>query len=292
MLDRKAVEPDYEDEQQAAHAAGFTSSLISFEALAEGNVPAALRYLQAPESVQPALYRGWMLTPAQYTQLYDGLLAKKLQLVNSPAQYRHCHYLPESYHHIQAHTPISRWTNSNDLVAACTVAAAFGSNPVVVKDYVKSAKHRWAEACFIPNAADADQVRAVTNKFLELRGDALNVGLVYRAFEELTPLTNHSRSGMPLTLEFRLFFAFGKLLTLANYWEEGNYGDAAPDISRFEAIATGIKSNFFTMDVAQKTSGEWIIMELGDGQVAGLPDTLDATAFYRQLHALLPQTRF
>ena len=31
-------------------------------------------------------------------------------------------------------------------------------------------------------------------------------------------------------------------------------------------------SRFFTMDVALRTNGECIIVELGDGQVSGLPD--------------------
>ncbi|MBL3657241.1 ATP-grasp domain-containing protein [Fulvivirga sediminis] len=48
-------------------------------------------------------------------------------------------------------------------------------------------------------------------------------------------------------------------------------------------IALSIKSNFFTMDVAKKTNGDWIIMELGDGQVAGLPDNADKEEFYHNL---------
>ena len=37
------------------------------------------------------------------------------------------------------------------------------------------------------------------------------------------------------------------------------------------------------MDVALRTNGECIIVELGDGQVSGLPDQADATEFYRRL---------
>lgn len=29
---------------------------------------------------------------------------------------------------------------------------------------------------------------------------------------------------------------------------------------------------FFTVDIAKKSNGEWIIMELGDGQVSGLQE--------------------
>ena len=37
------------------------------------------------------------------------------------------------------------------------------------------------------------------------------------------------------------------------------------------------------MDVAKKKNGDWIIMELGDGQVAGLPDNADRNEFYNNL---------
>ncbi|WP_046746158.1 hypothetical protein [Kordia zhangzhouensis] len=34
---------------------------------------------------------------------------------------------------------------------------------------------------------------------------------------------------------------------------------------------------------AKKKNGDWIIMELGDGQVAGLPDNADRSDFYKTL---------
>ena len=37
------------------------------------------------------------------------------------------------------------------------------------------------------------------------------------------------------------------------------------------------------MDVAHMKGGDWIIVELGDGQVAGLPGSADASSFYRRL---------
>jgi|GEM_PF-5234006 len=36
---------------------------------------------------------------------------------------------------------------------------------------------------------------------------------------------------------------------------------------RFQAIARHAQSRFFTMDVAQRLDGDWMIVELGDGQV-------------------------
>ena len=111
----------------------------------------------------------------------------------------------------------------------------------------------------------------------------MNKGLVFRKFEDLEFLTNHSKSKMPLTKEFRLFFLHGKLIQAFNYWDEGDYGNTKPDLDIFKEVGKRIKSNFFTMDIAKKKNGDWIIMELGDGQVSGLPDNADKTSFYKTL---------
>lgn len=41
------------------------------------------------------------------------------------------------------------------------------------------------------------------------------------------------------------------------------------------------------MDVAKKENGNWIIMELGDGQVAGLPENASAKYYYNKLKEAL-----
>lgn len=45
-------------------------------------------------------------------------------------------------------------------------------------------------------------------------------------------------------------------------------------------MAQHVNSEFFTMDVAKSQDLGWLIVELGDAQVAGLPDHADLNAFY------------
>jgi len=285
VSESKVIEPDYEQERKSAINAGFDTSLMSFEEMESGAIEKALKYLKQTEVKEAAIYRGWMMTPTQYKSLYDGLLKKNVQLINSPAEYKHCHYLPDSYDKIESQTPKSKWTTKLDSDSIVDLAAKFGEHSIIVKDFVKSEKHNWEDACFIPDASDSDKVKAVTNKFIELRGDWLNEGIVFRKFEELEFLTDHSKSGMPLTKEFRLFFANKKVVSIFDYWDEGEYGNTKPPLDEFIDIAQNIESNFFTMDVAQKKNGDWIIMELGDGQVAGLPDNANTDEFYNNLRA-------
>lgn len=280
----------YADEVTAARAAGFETVLIDFEALVnDRDVRAAVRRVQPSDQPMPAVYRGWMLKPALYAELDAALKQRGLLLINDPVAYQHCHYLPESYSIIAAHTPrtIALPLPPNaPLPDLAPLLQPFGDRPLIVKDYVKSRKHEWHEACFMPSAADQPAVRRVVQRFVELQGDDLNAGLVFREFVELQPLAQHSKSGMPLTQEFRLWFVDGQRIFSSQYWEEGTYTTSAPD-DLFADVARQVQSRFFTMDVARTLDGGWLIVELGDGQVAGLPDTAEAALFYRVLHEAL-----
>jgi hypothetical protein len=246
--------------------------------------------------VQPhpvvGVYRGWMVTAEQYVLFYQALEARGVQLVNTPDAYRHCHHLPESYPVIEGHSPRSVWlpgTGKIDLDRVVDLLRPFGDALLVVKDYVKSQKHPWDEACFIPAASDCETVGRVVRRFLELQGPDLAGGLVFREFVELEPVGRHPRSGMPLLPEYRLFVLGGRPLLCAEYWEEGDYRGEGPPVERFAALAAKVQSRFFTMDVARKRGGDWTVVELGDAQVAGLPERADVEAFYRGLASGLGQ---
>jgi hypothetical protein len=117
---------------------------------------------KVPAAAGEVFYRGWILDLDAYSRMSDALAARGRSLVTDLAGYRHCLHLPEWYQAIGGaeRTPRSIWLPGSefDLDAVAAAAhAAFGAGPVIVKDYVKSRKHEWFDACFIP-AAD-DEVR-------------------------------------------------------------------------------------------------------------------------------------
>ena len=75
----------------------------------------------------------------------------------------------------------------------------------------------------------------------------------------------------------------GEPLYVVEYWEEGDYQESEPPLEPFREAMGKVKSRFFTMDIAKRKDGEWMIVELGDAQVAGLPDTADIPQFYQVL---------
>jgi hypothetical protein len=69
----------------------------------------------------------------------------------------------------------------------------------------------------------------------------------------------------------------------ASTWDDGDYGSATPPSELLVEISRRVQSRFFTMDVARTKAGEWMVMELGDAQVAGLPERADPEDLFRPL---------
>jgi hypothetical protein len=221
--------------------------------------------------------------------MYSALVTRGVSLRTSPAAYQACHYLPDCYPLLEGHTPRSVWLPVHgpvDFDAVARLVAPFGDRPLVLKDYVKSQKHYWKEACFIPAANDRAAVEAVVRRFVDLQGDDLNVGLVFREFVPLKVIGTHPQSGMPLAAEFRIFWFQGRTLLHHRYWGDLTAFDATLPLDQLSPIARRVPSPFFTMDVAMLEDGTWTVIELGDGQVAGLPSVDLAPEFFRRMKEL------
>lgn len=281
----------YSVEVEAVRRVEAPYALISYEALVNEH-DAARAVLPVLEQPTPTvgIYRGWMLRPEQYRELYDALAERNITLINDPVAYIHCHYLPESYPLIERQTPRTVWLRTGsavDMDAIMRLLRPFGDVPVIVKDFVKSRKHEWTAACFIPSAFDRKGVERVVRRFIELQGEDLCEGLVFREYVELTPLTTHSKSGMPLAVEYRVFVVDGEPLLIIPYWEQGEYTGIEPPVESFRDTMCAVRSRFYTMDLARRQDGSWLIVELGDGQVAGLPEHANVDSFYAALVTVL-----
>lgn len=289
-LNDKAVDMEYEHEFECARKLGLDVHLISLEALLDGELLRAAKRVPTFEAPEIFIYRGWMLKPSDYEQLYHALRKKKAILINSPAEYKNGHYFPYFYEAIQSSTPHSVWVEMEELENGLDVLfekmRIFENKPVMIKDYVKSRKHEWEDACFIPDASDKQKVQFVVQNFIDRQGSELNGGIVVREFVQLEQISKHPKSGMPLSNEYRLFFLHHRLIACTEYWDEATYQEGAPDLEFFHALARGVTSRFFTMDIAKTACGEWTVIEIGDGQVSGLPSHANTEYFYRSLMEL------
>lgn len=272
----------YQDEYNVCVGLGLKTFLISFRNTTLGQNPLVSK--SNFDTPITGIYRGWMLTAPQYLFLYNSLLQRNIQLVNSPDQYEFAHHLPNNYSLLEGHTPK---TTFKPLVGKYRYrhfkeqVEAFNGGSIIIKDWVKSQKHYWNEACYIPNSKNWKSTQKVIKRFIELQGQDLIGGLVFREFVKLEHLGNHPESGMPLTTEFRFFIYKGSVIAKMNYWDEVSYQELNPPIDKFQSIIQKANSNFFTVDIAKKVDGEWIIVEIGDGGVSGLPESQDKDSFYK-----------
>src|SRR5574338_683675 len=145
--------------------------------------------------------------------------------------------------------------------------------PFVVKGETNSRKGNWKRDMFAYDKTDAIMI---ANR---LSDDSL-IGQQKLYIRQYVPLVKYMDgvNGMPVTKEFRFFVAYGHLLCGGYYWQ--NYIDdigIKPDPSEVpreflqEVIeAVGDQCNFYTIDVGQMENGQWIVIELNDGQFAGL----------------------
>lgn len=282
----------YQAEANDCRKVGWEYDLLDFEELISAqDADVATRHVQPAPEPELALYRGWMMPPDAYARLYEALRTKNLHLLNTPEAYTHCHHLPPSYPIIEAVTPRTVWLPLDEglgMERIMSALAPFGEQPLILKDYVKSCKHDWWGACYIPAANQPAEVERVVTRFLELQGDELQGGLVFREYVPFQPVGTHPRSGMPLTREYRFFVLDGVVRCTAPYWEGIEDEAPGPPATLFADITPRVQSRFFTMDVAQRPDGTWLIVELGDGQVAGLPDALLPETFYKALQAAQP----
>ncbi|MFD2334548.1 ATP-grasp domain-containing protein [Cohnella sp. GCM10020058] len=289
-LASNVADEEYRQEYECARKLGIDVHLVSLESVLDGELNKAIKRIPTFEAPEMFIYRGWMLKPNDYEKMYYALQRKNAVLINSPQEYSNGHYFPYSYEVIKKVTPLSTWLGIEELTNGYDVLFErmhlFKNKPVMIKDYVKSRKHEWEEACYIPDASDRQRAQAVLQNFIERQGTELNGGIVIREFIQLEQLAKHPKSGMPLSNEYRLFFLYHKLVQCMGYWDEADYQQEIPNLDLFVDLAKGVSSPFFTMDIAKTISGEWKVIEVGDGQVSGLPSHADMEQFYNSILGL------
>jgi hypothetical protein len=232
-----------------------------------------------------AIYRGWMLKPEQYEELYNLLFEKGIYLINSVKDYRRCHLFPNWYKYLEGKTSNSLLTESNNIDEAVELAKRF-DGPIMIKDYVKSRKHEWNDACYIENPK-SDKAKEVITNFVTRQADNFVGGIVLREFVDLVQIGNHEISKMPIYEEYRIFVLGGNIISIIRYW--GNSVDKLrkTDMEFIESITNYMGSNFYTIDVARKNSDDkLIVIEIGDGQVSGLQG-FDEEEFYKSIDKII-----
>ncbi len=276
------VDPDFADEYEAASNTGVDCAFIDYESLLEGDLARAVRRVPTQNAGITAVLRGWMLRSEQYGAFYHVLREQKgIQLINTPQQYADCHELPGWLERVAELTPetvIVPGVPPNIDAFIQAVQERFHTGGIVIKDNVKSRKHEWLDACYIPDVADRANLKRVVDNFVQGQGREIAGGLIGRRFIPLLTSDIDSRTGTPVPEKWRVFRIVGAESLIARYWAPQLQSESAT-IFNTDAVASvlakldGIGSRFYTADFALTMNGEVILIEVGDGQVSDIRDT-------------------
>lgn len=273
-------DPQFADELVAARAAGGRIALLDHDALLAGDAAGAVARVARDSG--PYWYRGWMIPSGRYAELEAVLAARGCTLLTGAAGYRRAHELPGWYEEFDGLTPLSVWcalapgapAPTADVLAG--LAAPLGPGPGIVKDFVKSRKHEWFEACYVPELADREQLAAVVSRFVQLQDAFLAGGLVLRAFEPFVA------GG-----EARVWWVDGEAVLTSAHPDTPNTPDRdpVPELPSLREAVGRLGLRWVTTDLALREDGVWRVVEVGDGQVSGLPAGAEAGELFAALAA-------
>lgn len=212
-------------------------------------------------------------------------LPPSCKLINSYEQHKYVADLNNWYADLKDLTP-KTWFSLMDFKTDWNKQ---DSDSYVLKGLTNSRKFLWGTHMFASTIKDVDDV------YCRLMDDTMisEQGICIRQF---IPFKNYGKDmqKMPVTKEFRVFILNGQILSKGFYWsnhiddiEEKPSADEIPEEFLQDIIQkTKGKVNFFTVDVAQDINDKWWVVELNDGQMAGL-SCIDLDEFYSNMKRIL-----
>lgn len=231
-----------------------------------------------------------------YRETADDLAVLGYRLANSVAQHEFC-------------ADIKLWSAELAKFTPKTYTSGWDRLPkgsYVLKGATNSRKHKWNTHMFAATKADVPIV------FARLLGDSLIApqGIVAREYVPLRKL-GEGINGLAFTHEYRLFYWRDLCVGAGFYWssfeDASSFRDVpAAALELSDKIAKIITAGptpdpefgpgvgparaeepfatFYVLDVAETARGEWILIEVNDGQMSGLSE-IDPSAFYAKLWA-------
>jgi hypothetical protein len=251
---------------EAAKLAGCPVYYIEADFSRCGDAEAALAHVPVQDSVRTGIWIGYIPDLARYHAIHTAALAKGIRLINSPVEHQRAQEFDLAYPFIRPFTARSVIIRE---VSECLAAGRELGYPVFVKGTVQSRKAKGWSACV---AGDPAELTTLAQRLLSL--DARTRGRVI--VRELVPLRHHRKANdFPLGREYRVFLCQNEIIGLGYYWEgEDAYKALTPSEERAvselaKSAAEALRVPYLAIDIGQKESGEWLVIETGDGQFSG-----------------------
>lgn len=165
------------------------------------------------------------------------------------------------------------------------------NGPSFIVKGAKADKSRW-DRMFASDSNAARSLMAELSRETASRGEEL-VAREYVPLERLGGL----RGACPVSTEFRVFVLDGEVLAGGFYWDPADCDrlppswETVPQAFLHKAIArledNGCPLRYYVLDVARTAVGDWVVIEMNDGQRAGLSTIDPGTLYERAARVLL-----
>jgi hypothetical protein len=200
-----------------------------------------------------------------YQQIYNELLSEEISLVHTPDEHDRCSFIHGWYPLIKDFTPYS--VIFHTLPTVKIVENDF-KWPIFVKGERQTNKHKKSLSV-IENKEQFEQLLTHWQHDPVLHWQKM----VCRQFIPLQlvdiPVGDHIQS----SFEFRLFYWKQQLVSIGRYWHASNYtlseNEQKKVIELGNEVAKCISVCFLAIDLAKTTTGNWIVIEVNDGQESG-----------------------
>jgi hypothetical protein len=228
----------------------------------------ALAYLPSFDPPVAGIWAGYIPAVERYAAIYVAAAAKGVRLINTPAQYQTAMEFDKFYPLLGALTPESIVLSSVDELSAVAQRLEF---PAFVKGAIKSNKDQGWAACV---AHDPAELAAIGRSLLARERRSRGKIIVRRLVRFRSIATD--RQSFPIGREYRVFVHGDDVLAYGFYWDE--YRDTVTPSPADEAAikalsieaARRVGTPFVAVDIGQSEDGDWTVIEVSDGQFAGL----------------------
>jgi len=253
----------------------------------EDEIECAKKYFNVVES-RMSIPSGTLVIPRYsslpfYKELVEDCNILGAQLSNSLNQYQYIANLRNWYEDLKKFTPRT-WFSLEESIAQQECVGSF-----VLKGNINSRKQLWRTHMYALNKSDIMRV------YLNLQDDSLigEQDICVREFEKFKSY-GQQINGMPIIKEFRFFVWDKTILSGGYYWSNfpevvekyrPDYQEAIPFVNKIIDIVN-CYARFYVIDVGQREDGQYRLIELNDGQMAGL-SCISPDELYKNLRQVL-----
>lgn len=201
-----------------------------------------------------------------YSDLYQQLAADGILLIHTPDQYALASELPRWYPALSDLTPRSMWFAQPPSVAEIEHSFTW---PIFLKGSRQTSRHKAALSILhSPQEYLAAIAEYQRNPILHWQAVVCRELIALRSVP--APLTDT----IPPAFEFRTFWWRGECVGAGPYWAAiASYswtkGEEQAALTVAQEAAKRLSLPFLVVDVAQTQEGNWIVIEVNDGQESG-----------------------